>query len=83
MTRVPLIEWDEASPEVRKVYAEIIKLRKEGTVSKSFRTRASNIHVLRARLEMTKILLYSETLLPHKLKEAIQMVVSKTVGCGN
>jgi len=80
MSRVRLIEWEDASPKVREIYEDIEKTRKEG-VSKSFKACANNLHVLKARWDKHKTLLYSETYLPFKLKEAIQLVVSKAMGC--
>lgn len=80
MPRVKLVEWEDASLEVREIYEEIEKTRKEG-VSKSFKACANNIHVLRARWERHKRLLYSETYLSFKMKEAIQLVVGNAMGC--
>lgn len=77
---VSQIEWEDASPEVREIYADIEKVRPEG-LSQTFKGMAHSIHVLRAEWERSKRLVYTETLLPYKLKQQIQVVVAKGVGC--
>jgi hypothetical protein len=80
MPRVHMVEWEDASPEVREIYKEIEDTTKE-RVTKSLKACANNIHVLRARWENHKRLLYTETYLPFKMKKAIQLVVAKAMGC--
>jgi hypothetical protein len=80
MPRVRFIEWEDASPEVRKIYEDIQKTRKEG-IPKSFKACANNFNVLKARWDFHKRIFYSDTCLPPKLKEAIQLVVVKAIGC--
>ena len=80
MPKVSFIEWEDAGPEVRKIYEDIQKTRKEG-IPKSFKACANNLNVLKARWDFHKRLIYSNTCIPSKLKEAIQLVVAKAVGC--
>ena len=74
------IEWEDASPEIQEIYADIEKVRPEG-LSITFKGMANSIHVLRAEWERSKRLVYTETLLPYALKQKIQVVVAKGVGC--
>ena len=80
MARIRLIEFEEANKETKEIYEDIIKTRKEG-LSNAFKAYANNKHVLKANWEKHKTLLYSETSLPYKLKESIQLVVAKVMGC--
>ena len=80
MSKIRLIEWEDASPEVKEIYADIEKTRPEG-LSGSFKAYANNIHVLRAEWAKSKSLVYSETLLSYELKQQIQLVASKAMGC--
>ena len=82
MTRIPLIEWEDASPEVKEVYEDIIRTRDEG-LGVPFKGYANSIDVLKANWQKHKILLYSKTSLPSKLKQSIQLVVSEAMGCEN
>jgi len=80
MSKINLIEWQNASKEVKEIYDDITKTRKEG-LSNSFKAYANNIHVLRANWAKLKTLIYSETSIPYKMKESIQLVVSRATGC--
>jgi hypothetical protein len=80
MPRVRLIEWEDASPETKKIYEDIQKTRKEG-IPKSFKACANNLDVLKARWDFHKRLIYSDTCLPFKLKKSIQLVVVRAMGC--
>ena len=80
MSKIRLIEWEDAAPEVKEIYEDIQKTRKEG-LSKSFKAFANSVHVLRANWEKMKRLIYTQTSLPYELKEGIQLVVSKATGC--
>ena len=80
MPNIPAVEWENASPEVREIYADIEKVRPEG-LSRTFKAMANSVHVLRAEWERSKRLAYTETCLSYKLKQQIQVVVAKAVGC--
>lgn len=80
MSRISLIEWEDASLEVKKIYEDIQKTRKEG-IPKSFKACANNLDILKTRWDFHKRLIYSNTCLPFKLKHGIQLVVAKGVGC--
>jgi hypothetical protein len=80
MSRLRLIEWEDARPEVKEIYEDIQKTHKEG-IPKSFKVCAANLDVLKARWDFHKRLIYSDTCLPLKLKESIQLVVAGAMGC--
>lgn len=80
MWRIRLVQWEDASPEVKEVYEDIQKTRKEG-LSNAFRAWANSINVLKANWEKMKRLIYTETRIPYKMKESIQLVVAKSRGC--
>lgn len=82
MPRIPLIEMEDASPEVREIYEDILRTREEG-LGIPFKGYANSVSVLRANWEKHKRLLHSETTLPPKLKKSIQLVVSEAMGCEN
>ena len=82
MPRIPLIEMEDASPEVKEIYEDILRTRDEG-LGIPFKGYANSIHVLKANWEKHKGLLHSETTLPSKLKKSIQLVVSEAMGCEN
>lgn len=77
---IRLVEWEDASPEVGEVYADIEKTRPEG-VSQTYKGMANSLPVLRAEWEKSKRLVYTETHLSYKLKQQIQVVVARAVGC--
>lgn len=81
MAKIPLIEMEDASPEVREIYEDIIRTRPEEGLGVPFKGYANSLNVLKANWEKHKRLIYSETTLSSKLKSSIQLVVSDAIGC--
>jgi AhpD family alkylhydroperoxidase len=80
MALVPLIEYDEASPEVRAVYDDIRAARKTDYVNNFWKALANDPATLRHTWAQTK-----ETMAPGALealvKELIYLAVSATNNC--
>ena len=80
MPTVKLIEYAEASPEVRAVYDDIMATRKTDHVSNFWRTLASHPPTLRRTWETLKAVMAPGALDP-LTKEMIYLAVSATNGC--
>jgi len=79
MKRNTLVEYDDASPEVRAVYDEIMDTMGSPSVLNFLKTLGHNPHVLRAVWEMLRETVI-EGEIPALLKQLILFKISITVG---
>ena len=80
MTTVKLIEYAEASPEVRAVYDDIMATRKIEDVTNFWKAIASHPPTLRRTWETLKSVMAAGALDP-LTKEMVYLAVSATNGC--
>ena len=80
MATVKLIEYAEASPEVRAVYDDIMATRKIDRVNNFWKAIASHPPTLRRTWESLKVVMAPGALDP-LTKEMVYLAVSVTNGC--
>jgi AhpD family alkylhydroperoxidase len=80
MASVKLIEYDEASPEVRAVYDDIMATRKSDVVNNFWKALASHPPTLRRTWQTLKSVMAPGALDP-LTKEMVYLAVSATNGC--
>ena len=80
MAMVPLIEYDQASPEVRAVYDDIKKTRNVDWINNFWKVLANDPATLRRTWESLKSVMAPGALDP-LTKEMIYLAVSVTNGC--
>jgi AhpD family alkylhydroperoxidase len=80
MATVKLIEYREASPEVRAVYDDIMATRKTDWINNFWKTLANHLPTLRRTWESVKEVMAPGALDP-LVKEMIYIAVSATNGC--
>jgi len=80
MASVKLIEYAEATPEVRAVYDDILATRKIDDVNKFWKALASHPPTLRRTWETLKSVMAPGALDP-LTKEMVYLAVSTTNGC--
>ena len=80
MATVKLIEYAEASPEVRAVYDDIMATRKIDRVNNFWKAIASHPPTLRRTWESLKVVMAPGALNP-LTKEMVYLAVSVTNGC--
>lgn len=80
MATVKLIEYREASPEVRAVYDDIMATRKTDWINNFWKTLANHPPTLRRTWESVKEVMAPGALDP-LVKEMIYIAVSTTNGC--
>jgi AhpD family alkylhydroperoxidase len=80
MATVKLIEYAEASPEVRAVYDDIMATRKTDRVNNFWKAIASHPPTLRRTWESVKVVMGPGALDP-LTKEMVYLAVSVTNGC--
>ena len=80
MATVKLIEYAQASPEVRAVYDDIMATRKVDAVNNFWKTLASHPPTLRRTWETLKSVMAPGALDP-LTKEMVYLAVSVTNGC--
>ncbi len=80
MTLVPLIEYDEASPEVRAVYDDIRVTRNTDWINNFWKALANDPPTLRRTWESIKEVMQPGALDP-LTKEMIYLAVSASNGC--
>ena len=81
MPTTPLIEYDQADPEVRAVYDDIMATRKSDWVNNFWKALAVDPALLRRTWESVKQVMAPGALDP-LTKEMIYVAVSATNGCG-
>jgi AhpD family alkylhydroperoxidase len=81
MTMVPLVEYDDASPEVRAVYDDIMKTRGTDWINNFWKALANNPVTLRRTWESIKEVMAPGALDP-LTKELLYLAVSASNGCG-
>ncbi len=81
MAAVKLIEYEEASPEVRAVYDDIMTTRKVDTVNNFWKAIANDPATLRRTWESLKQIMQPGALDP-LTKELLYIAVSVSNGCG-
>ena len=77
---VPLVEYDDASPEVRAVYDDIMATRKSDWVNNFWKVMAHDPANLKRTWEALKVVMGPGALDP-LTKELIYIAVSATNGC--
>ncbi|HEX5321639.1 MAG TPA: carboxymuconolactone decarboxylase family protein [Stellaceae bacterium] len=80
MTALPLIQYDEAGPEVRAVYDDIMATRKTDWINNFWKALANDPATLRRTWESIKEVMAPGALDP-AVKELIYLAVSITNGC--
>ena len=80
MTMVPLIDYDEASEEVRAVYDDIMRTRGTDWINNFWKALANDPPTLRRTWESIKAVMAPGALDP-LTKELIYLAVSVTNGC--
>ncbi len=80
MATVKLIEYAEASPEVRAVYDDIMATRKTDWINNFWKALANHPQTLRRTWESVKEVMAPGALAP-LIKEMIYLAVSATNGC--
>src|SRR5271165_4497324 len=80
MTMVPLIEYGDASAEVRAVYDDIMKTRGTDWINNFWKALANDAATLRRTWDSIKQIMAPGTLDP-LTKELIYLAVSVTNGC--
>jgi AhpD family alkylhydroperoxidase len=80
MSTVPLIEYTEASPEVRAVFDDIMATRKTDWINNFWKALANDPATLRRTWESIKEVMAPGALDP-AVKELIYLAVSITNGC--
>lgn len=80
MATVKLIEYDEAGPEVRAVYDDIMAARKTDWVNNFWKALANHPPTLRRTWESVKEVM-APGALDRMVKEMIYIAVSATNGC--
>src|SRR5208282_4472174 len=81
MAAVRLIEYEDASPEVRAVYDDIMTTRKVDAVNNFWKAIANDPAMLRRTWESLKQVMQPGALAP-LTKELIYIAVSVSNGCG-
>ena len=77
---VPLIEYDDASPEVRAIYDDIVETRHIDWINNFWKVLAHDPSLLKRTWEELKQVMAPGTLDP-LVKEMIYIAVSATNGC--
>jgi AhpD family alkylhydroperoxidase len=80
MATVKLIEYDQASPQVRAVYDDIMETRKVNWVNNFWKALANHPPTLKRTWESVKEVMAPGALEP-LIKEMIYLAVSATNGC--
>jgi AhpD family alkylhydroperoxidase len=80
MATVKLVEYDEAGPEVREVYDDIMTTRKIDWINNFWKVLAVQPQLLRRTWEGVKTVMASGALDP-LVKEMLYVAVSVTNGC--
>ena len=80
MTMVPLIEYDEAGPEVRAVYDDIMTTRNTDWINNFWKALANDPATLRRTWESIKEVMAPGALDP-LTKELLYLAVSASNGC--
>jgi AhpD family alkylhydroperoxidase len=80
MTMVPLVEYDQASAEVRAVYDDIMKTRGTDWINNFWKALANDPPTLRRTWESIRQVMASGALDP-LIKELVYLAVSVTNGC--
>lgn len=80
MSLARLIEYDDASPEVRAVYDDIMATRKTGWINNFWKALANDPATLKRTWDSVKQIMGSGTLDP-LVKELIYVAVSVTNNC--
>jgi AhpD family alkylhydroperoxidase len=81
MAAIRLIEYEDASPEVRAVYDDIMTTRKVDAVNNFWKAIANDPATLRRTWESLKQIMQPEALDP-LTKELLYIAVSVSNGCG-
>jgi AhpD family alkylhydroperoxidase len=81
MTMVPLIDYPDASPEVRAVYDDIMRTRGTDWINNFWKALANDPPTLRRTWESIKQVMAPGTLDP-LTKELVYLAVSASNGCG-
>ena len=81
MTTLPLIEYADASPEVRAVYDDIMKTRQTDWINNFWKALANDPATLRRMWENVKQVMGPGGELSPLVKELIYVAVSVTNGC--
>lgn len=76
-----MVEYSEATPEVREVYDDIMKTRKTETINNFWKALATQPDLLRRTWESLKQVMAAGALDP-LVKEMIYLAVSATNQCG-
>jgi AhpD family alkylhydroperoxidase len=78
---MPLIEYEDASPEVRAVYDDIMETRQVDWVNNFWKALAADPVTLRRTWESVKEVMAPEGALDPLTKELLYVAVSVTNGC--
>ena len=81
MATLGLIEYPDASPEVRAIYDDIMETRQVGWINNFWKALAADPVLLRRTWESIKSIMAPGTLTP-LMKEMIYVAVSTTNQCG-
>ncbi len=81
MATLGLIEYSEASPEVRAIYDDIMETRQVGWINNFWKALAADPVLLRRTWESVKSIMAPGALAP-LMKEMIYVAVSTTNQCG-
>ncbi len=81
MATFPPVEYQDASPEVRAVYDDILAVRRVDTINNFWKALARDPETLRRTWERVKSIMAPGSLDP-LVKEMIYLAVSVTNGCG-
>lgn len=81
MTTLPLIEYADASPEVRAIYDDIMKTRQTDWINNFWKALANDPATLRRMWESVKQVMGPGGELSPLVKELIYVAVSVTNGC--
>ncbi len=81
LTSMPLVEYSDASPEVRAVYDDIMATRRVDWINNFWKALANDPATLRRTWESIKEIMAHAALDP-LTKEMIYVAVSVTNGCG-
>ena len=81
MATLGLIEYSEASPEVRAIYDDIMETRQVGWINNFWKALAADPVLLRRTWESIKSIMAAGALAP-LMKEMIYVAVSTTNQCG-
>jgi AhpD family alkylhydroperoxidase len=82
MATLGLVEYEDAGPEVRAVYDDIMRTRKTDWINNFWKALAHDPKTLRRTWESIKEIMAPGGALDPLIKEMLYVAVSVTTGCG-